>query len=156
MDNITPFLAVSLQTQLTPRMTQQQLSLEVVWGTLLEGMVAVFAQQQMNKKQYMNLYTLVYNYCTNVSASNHFNVPRTTILHSRNTSRTKLARGSEQDSFVGQDLYSKIRDYFTTHLESLLSDRLTLVSHHASSSEEILQVEPPVGVKCVGPCGLSL
>ena len=121
-------------------MTQQQLSLEVVWGTLLEGMGAVFAQQQMNKKQYMNLYTLVYNYCTNVSASNHFNLPRAAILHSRNTSRTKLIRGGEQDSFVGQDLYSKIRGYFTTHLEYLLNDRLTPVSQHGSSSEEILQV----------------
>lgn len=118
----------------------------MVWGTLLEGMGAVFAQQQMSKKQYMHLYTLVYNYCTNVSASNHFHVPRAAIIHPRNTSRTRLGRGGEQDSFVGQDLYSKIRTHFATHLEWLLNDRLTPVSNPASSSEEILQVRHVVEV----------
>ena len=119
---------------------QQQLTLEEVWGVLREGMGSVFAQQQMGKKKYMKLYTLVYNYCTNVSASNHFSVPRAAIIHPRNTRGARTVRTSEQDSFVGQDLYSKIRDYFAGHLDTLLRDKLTPVMSATSSSEEILQV----------------
>ena len=128
-------------------MAQLQLSLEEVWAVLQEGMGSVFAQQQMGKKQYMKLYTLVYNYCTNVSASNHFSVPRSAIIHPRNTRAGRSVRTNDQDSFVGQDLYTKIRNYFADHLSSLLGHKLTPVTS-ASSSEQILQVQSDWLIRC--------
>ena len=49
-------------------------TLEVMWSELRENLRHVFVPREsfgMTKAEYMNIHTLVYNYCTSVSVQNN-------------------------------------------------------------------------------------
>jgi len=67
----------------------------------------------MSTKEYMILYSMVYNYCTNIKNVTHLGDANGNVVKKPK----KTAGGAK---LVGQELYSKINDYFKNYQKQLL------------------------------------
>lgn len=83
--------------------------LESIWGDLQVGMNGVIEQRHgMTRGRYIELYTHVYNYCTN---------PNNPITPTQNTLQV---RSSAQ--LIGWQLYERVRQYLVSYIDTLLNN----------------------------------
>ncbi|KAL5512777.1 hypothetical protein ACEPAG_3043 [Sanghuangporus baumii] len=95
---------------------------ETAWKFLEEGIHDVMTKGQSNYLDYMNLYTVSYNYCTSSGVPPSIQVPADLKLEQKGMSRSMLSC---------LDLYIKLKKYLAEHLkivwegaESLIDDGL--------------------------------
>ncbi|XP_043217882.1 cullin-1-like [Amphibalanus amphitrite] len=94
----------------------RQTELDEIWGDLRRGIEHVYSCRSMSKRRYVQLYTLVYNYCTSVTQQQQPN---------SRASSGKTKKGNACNSgaqIVGNELYKRLRDFFKTYLMQLLKD----------------------------------
>ncbi|ESO08766.1 hypothetical protein HELRODRAFT_109814 [Helobdella robusta] len=105
----------------------KQISLEQMWEDLKSGIDDVYQRRYMNKIRYVELYTHVYNYCTNVNqgTTNHHNTRLTT-----NTRNKKNQNTSPGAQFVGFELYRKLKEFLKNYLANLLKDGQELMNEN--------------------------
>jgi len=100
------------QTRLTER-----LGVDRTWDTLRQGLADIYKSNTLGQGRYMELYNLVYQYCT----SNNLTLP----LHSRS-----LLSGCE---LLGEQLYTRLRDFLRDFLHRMAATGLE------SQDEALLQ-----------------
>lgn len=103
--------------------------LESIWGDLESGIQQIYRDKSsnMSKVRYMELYTHVYNYCTSVYPNRHSNTPNHQV-NNRNFGQNRQQLSNNCGAqFVGQELYNKIREFFESYLEGLLSEGVGLM-----------------------------
>jgi len=86
----------------------ERLSVERTWNTLREGLTDIYCTQSLARDQYMQLYSLVYQYCT----SNDISLP----IHSHG-----YLPGCE---LLGEKLYINLKDFLCSHLGNLTAEAL--------------------------------
>uniref|UniRef100_A0A0P6F4S3 Putative Cullin-1 n=1 Tax=Daphnia magna TaxID=35525 RepID=A0A0P6F4S3_9CRUS len=96
------------------------IDLEHIWSDLLQGIEKVYNKQAMSKKQYMDLYTHVYDYCTNVN--NQGGRGNSVSIPSAATSKAKKSQAAGGAQFVGHELYKRLKEYLKAHLVSVLKN----------------------------------
>jgi len=69
----------------------------------------------MSKERYIDLYTHVYNYCTNVNNQN-----ARTVAIASNSSKPKKSQTAGGAQFVGHELYKRLQDFLKNHLDKVL------------------------------------
>ena len=84
------------------------LSIERTWDTLRDGLTDIYETIPLPRDRYMQLYNLVYQYCT----SNNLSLP----VHSRS-----YLTGCER---FGERLYKNLQDFLCTHLRNLAAEGL--------------------------------
>ena len=95
--------------------------LSTIWPDLESGFLKVFRREQITRKQYMSLYTLIYDYCTTPSAD-----PGAPVAAGRTQAVNSISAASAADQFVGGELYSKLRSFLQQQLGTLISDANSL------------------------------
>ncbi|KAI9556809.1 hypothetical protein GHT06_016600 [Daphnia sinensis] len=100
--------------------TKAPIDLEHIWSDLLQGIEKVYNKQAMSKKQYMDLYTHVYDYCTNVN--NQGGRGNSVSIPSAATSKAKKSQAAGGAQFVGHELYKRLKEYLKAHLVSVLKN----------------------------------
>jgi len=91
----------------------RQTELDEIWGDLKRGIEHVYSCQSMSKQRYLQLYTLVYNYCTSVQQQ----------TANPSSSKSKSKKSSTCNSgaqIVGHELYKRLRDFFKQYLVAML------------------------------------
>lgn len=99
---------------------KKQKVLADIWRDLSMGLESIYTgQDKMPPQRYMELYTLVFNFCTN---SQNGNVPTTVNTNFRNLRRhppnnPNILNGAE---FVGLELYNELKAFITNYASSIL------------------------------------
>jgi len=93
----------------------------MIWADLRTGIDELYKEKKLPKMTYMDLYTHVYNYCTNGQQTN--------TSGAANPTRGKKALNANQSGaqLVGLELYRKVRDFLQTYLVNLLKDGVDLM-----------------------------
>ncbi|XP_031637973.1 cullin-1-like [Contarinia nasturtii] len=95
------------------------MDLDKIWSTLKEGITQIYKREpSLTMAQYMDLYTLVYNYCTTVSKSN-----KSKMMNTHNTGTAKSG-GAE---LIGQELYKRLKNFLENYLIELLKSGSNLI-----------------------------
>jgi len=84
----------------------ERLDIEHTWNTLRQGLTDIYDTASVPRDRYMQLYNLVYRYCT----SNDLTLP----VHSRS-----FLPGCE---LLGKRLYDNLQDYLRQHLHTLATE----------------------------------
>jgi len=92
------------------------IDLDQIWSDLLQGILQVYNKQAMSKERYIDLYTHVYNYCTNVNNQN----VRGNVSIAPNSSKAKKSQTAGGAQFVGHELYKRLQDFLKNHLSKVL------------------------------------
>ena len=131
---------------------RQNYDLDQIWDDLRQGIEQIFARKGMSHKRYMELYSHVYNYCTNVhqasstsgglitSSANGGVGSGSSVFASgggRGGSASASGRGGRRGAapggaqFVGLELYRKLKEYLKEYQVKLLSvSYLIFFLHH--------------------------
>ncbi|XP_055342513.1 cullin-1-like [Paramacrobiotus metropolitanus] len=111
----------------------RKVTLEELWKGLKPGLLSVFHLKGMNRAAYMLHYSHVYGYCISIPAATDENdasagpgpAHPTVSLNSRAPTKKPKANSSAspstQASWVGMELYKKLRDYIVDHLHGVLT-----------------------------------
>lgn len=112
----------------------RSVDLEKIWAGLKEGITQIYQREPtLTRQQYMDLYTLVYNYCTSVHQNTNNN--RTAVLPRANkksnpnnghmgTGTTNKPTGAQ---LGGQELYKRLKDFLESYLVDLLKSGSDLI-----------------------------
>ncbi|XKL69499.1 hypothetical protein PGB90_007268 [Kerria lacca] len=101
-------------------LSRQHLGVESIWGELKTGIDELYKEKKLLKTTYMDLYTHVYNYCTNGQQSS----TQTNMV----PNKPKRSNGSNAGAqLVGLELYRKVRDFLQSYLVNLLKDGIDLM-----------------------------
>ncbi|TPX31644.1 hypothetical protein SmJEL517_g05059 [Synchytrium microbalum] len=86
--------------------------LENTWRKLSEGLHQIMnkLEEGLTNHKYVELYTLIYNYCTSSRMTGANELPF-----------TAQAGGHRGANLMGKDLYEKLKDYLKTHLQGMLT-----------------------------------
>ncbi|CAF2836167.1 unnamed protein product, partial [Rotaria sp. Silwood2] len=98
--------------------SSRDLNLNDVWARVSEGIERIYRIRKMSPHTYHELYTHVYNYCTNST---------TQVLSPRQPLRRAQKVGSNQRqnivhngaNIIGGDLYAKLKNYLKSYLENI-------------------------------------
>ncbi|XP_037079902.1 cullin-1-like [Pollicipes pollicipes] len=93
----------------------RQTELDEIWGDLLRGIEQVYSGQSMGRERYLQLYTLVYNYCTSVQQQTQ---PSSSRASSAKSKKSSTCHSGAQ--IVGHELYKRLREFFKGYLMRLL------------------------------------
>lgn len=91
------------QSLLQQHASRSGISLDSAWDDLKPGIVTVLKHEDMKKDRYLQLYNLVYLYCTSCSVSSATNY------------RQREIRSTE---FLGRELYGKLTKFLQEYLQS--------------------------------------
>lgn len=119
---------------------RQNYDLEQIWADLRDGIEQIFARRGMTHARYIELYSHVYNYCTNVhqantasgslmgsSANGNVGASLLTGGHAGGRGGSNTNRGARRGAapggaqFVGLELYRKLKEYLKEYQVKLLS-----------------------------------
>ncbi|KAK7593142.1 hypothetical protein V9T40_007894 [Parthenolecanium corni] len=102
-------------------LSRQHVGVEAIWAELKTGIDELYKEKKLPKMTYMDLYTHVYNYCTNGQQSSNSSTPT--------VSKGRKNAGSAQSGaqLVGLELYRKVRDFLQSYLVNLLKDGVDLM-----------------------------
>lgn len=96
------------------------IDLDQIWTDLLQGIEQVYNKQAMSKPRYIDLYTHVYNYCTNVN--NQGGRGNSVSISQSNATKVKKSQTTGGAQFVGHELYKRLKDYLKSHLINVLKN----------------------------------
>ena len=102
-------------------LTRTYVGVEMIWAELRTGIDELYKEKKLPKTTYMDLYTHVYNYCTN---GQQINVPSVPSVPKASKSPGSSQSGAQ---LVGLELYRKIRDFLQSYLVNLLKDGVDLM-----------------------------
>jgi len=94
------------------------IDLDQIWSDLLQGILQVYNKQAMSKERYIDLYTHVYNYCTNVNNQG----VRGNVSIAANSTKPKIRQTAGGAQFVGHELYKRLQEFLKSHLVKVLED----------------------------------
>lgn len=103
------------------------ISLEQMWQDLKAGIDDIYERKEMSKSRYVELYTHVYDYCTNVNQGQSSHGSRSSAT---TRSNKKGPNGHPGAQFVGLELYKKLKDFLKTYLSNLLKDGQELMNEN--------------------------
>ncbi|CAF0783301.1 unnamed protein product [Adineta steineri] len=98
----------------------RNLNLNDVWIKVSDGIDHIYRIQDMSPTAYMELYTHVYDYCTNTHAQSFQKAPPRTGGNNR---QNNVQDGA---NIVGGELYTKLRNHLKAYLEKICEKGLDL------------------------------
>ncbi|CAF4464968.1 unnamed protein product [Rotaria sp. Silwood2] len=91
------------------------LNLNGIWTTILENLEHIYRAQGMSPTSYMELYTVVYEYCTNSQPqSGGSQITR------RSTQNNRQNNPHDKKNVVGEELYNKLKNYLKNYLKEIV------------------------------------
>jgi cullin 1 len=94
--------------------------IEDIWRELVEGLVMIFeTRDRVPPQRYMELYTLVFNFCTKNREDEQFTQPVARIGRRAGVGNNRNG-GAIGAEFVGAELYERLKEFITTFAKRLL------------------------------------
>ncbi|KAB0341475.1 hypothetical protein FD754_018401 [Muntiacus muntjak] len=91
-----------------PSQKLKRLGIDELWDNVRAGIQQVYARQSMVKSRYIELYTLLYNHCLQMSPE----------VQTKSKKEQKL----KEDENVSLELYKRIKEFLKNHLTNLPKD----------------------------------
>lgn len=95
----------------------KSLDLDQIWEDLSQGIQEIYSQECMSKSRYIELYTYVYNYCTNVHQQKNKSLTST-------KPKSKRYGGAQ---LVGLELYRRLTNTLKEHLVEKFQEGIDLM-----------------------------
>ncbi|TKR67315.1 hypothetical protein L596_023487 [Steinernema carpocapsae] len=121
---------------------QNQRSIEEVWQELEDGLRKIYRRERISVKEYMALYSTVYNYCT-VSSEHRNNREQAAGRRIDNpilANGRRAAAGAANPNgaeFAGIDVYNKLKAFFNESIEDVL--RTVIEENGGLEGEDLLK-----------------
>uniref|UniRef100_A0A915EMR5 Cullin family profile domain-containing protein n=1 Tax=Ditylenchus dipsaci TaxID=166011 RepID=A0A915EMR5_9BILA len=97
-------------------MNNRAMNITDIWRELVEGLTLIYkTQDKVPPQRYMELYTLVFNFCTRASTE------EATQSRPRNKGPNNPG-GVSGAEFIGSELYERLKQFISLFVESLLND----------------------------------
>ncbi|EGT41413.1 CBN-CUL-6 protein [Caenorhabditis brenneri] len=98
---------------------EEKITLESTWSKIQPGLVKVFRRDPMDPKEYMSLYSCVYNYCTAMSNSNLGPTDYSTNNGKAKDAAKPPPPPTGNTEFIGRDMYNRLEDFVSTTCKEL-------------------------------------
>ncbi|CAF5159276.1 unnamed protein product [Rotaria sp. Silwood1] len=97
----------------------RDLNFNEIWMRVSEGLERIYRIQEISPSSHGELYALIYNYCTNTQPqSSGSKIPRRAAQNNRENNL------HNEDNVVGEELYTKLKNYLETYLKEIFEVRL--------------------------------